>query len=122
MDIHETKVNVYILEMQSSNHEKHKSNTRKPRPKSTVVAQPDQNQQEQVPDFNIIPATPMQSNFAEPENKDNRRSYMPPNFKDIPTEDVVDFQESNQIRPLKVQWSPNLSLQGRPSKEKRKSR
>lgn len=79
-----------------------------------------------TPEFNIIPATPIKKSFADVP-RDARRSYVPPNFmmvgNQVPEEVAVDFEESNAIRPIKVQWSPNLSLQTRPErKEKRKSR
>ena len=87
----------------------------------------------EIPQFNIIPATPIQKSFAElespqkGESNEKRRSYVPPNYQKpgMPEEFEIDFEESNQVRPIKVQWSPNLSRktkQENKAEERRKSR
>ena len=89
----------------------------------------------EIPQFNIIPATPVQKSFAESEIEspqkagpnDKRRSYVPQNYQkpSMPEESAIDFEESNHVRPIKVQWSPNLSLRSKQTnkpEERRKSR
>jgi hypothetical protein len=92
-------------------------------------------QNPQVPEFNIIPATPIQKSFAESEIEspqkvgpsDKRKSYVPPNYHKsiMPEESAVEFTESDHVGPIKVQWSPNLSLRSKQQtkpEDRRKSR